>query len=311
MDPVSGDKIKGDGNGNLQIQYGTSSNLTMYGGYTIHEGNYNFSLQQLIRKDFKIREGSRIDFRGDPLNALLNLDASYHVKANIQDLDERLALESGTQRNIPVNCLLKLNGRLQNPTISFDMEFPNSSHELARQVRSFIGTEDMMTRQIVYLLVLNKFYTPDYSKNAYRSNEFSAMASSALSSQLSGILNSLTDKVQIGTNIRSRQDGITDTEVEMLLSSQLLNNRLLFNGNLGYRDNYIQNNAFVGEFDLEYKLTPSGEIRLKAYSHANDMYYRYNMKSPTRQGVGLMFRKDFSTLPEIFRRRKKHTANTF
>ena len=46
MDPVSGDKIKGDGNGNLQIQYGTSSNLTMYGGYTIHEGNYNFSLQQ-------------------------------------------------------------------------------------------------------------------------------------------------------------------------------------------------------------------------------------------------------------------------
>ena len=151
---VSGDKIKGDGNGNLQIQYGTSSNLTMYGGYTIHEGNYNFSLQQLIRKDFKIREGSRIDFRGDPLNALLNLDASYHVKANIQDLDERLALESGTQRNIPVNCLLKLNGRLQNPTISFDMEFPNSSHELARQVRSFIGTEDMITRQIVYLLVI-------------------------------------------------------------------------------------------------------------------------------------------------------------
>ncbi|MGP1463012.1 translocation/assembly module TamB domain-containing protein [Tannerella sp.] len=311
LDPVSGDKIKGDGSGNLQIQYGTSSNLAMYGGYTIREGSYNFSLQQLIRKDFKIREGSRIDFRGDPLSALLSLDASYHLKANIQDLDERLAVESGIQRNIPVNCLLKLNGRLQNPTISFDMEFPNSTHELARQVRSFIGTEDMMTRQIVYLLVLNKFYTPDYSKNAYRSNEFSAMASSALSSQLSGILNSLTDKVQIGTNIRSRQDGVTDTEVEMLLSSQLLNNRLLFNGNFGYRDNYIQNNAFVGEFDLEYKLTPSGEIRLKAYNHANDMYYRYNMKSPTRQGVGLMFHKDFSTLSEIFRRRKKRTANLF
>lgn len=309
IDPVSGDKIKGDGNGNLQIQYGTSTNVAMYGGYTIREGNYNFSLQQLIRKEFKIREGSRIDFRGDPLNALLNLDAGYHVKANIEDLDERLAMENGIQRNIPVNCLLKLNGRLQNPTISFDMEFPNSSHELARQVRSFIGTEDMMTRQIVYLLVLNKFYTPDYSKNAYRSNEFSAMASSALSSQLSGILNSLTDKVQIGTNFRSRQDGITDTEFEMLLSSQLLNNRLLFNGNFGYRDNYIQRNAFVGEFDLEYKLTPSGEIRLKAYSHANDMYYRYNMKSPTRQGVGLMFHKDFSTLSEIFRRRKERTRN--
>lgn len=36
-------------------------------------------------------------------------------------------------------------------------------------------------------------------------------------------MNSFTDKVQLGTNIRTSQDGIEDTEVEMLLSSQLLN----------------------------------------------------------------------------------------
>ena len=34
-----------------------------------------------------------------------------------------------------------------------------------------------------------------------------------------------------------------------------------------------KNNTFIGEFDLEYKLTPSGEIRLKAYNHARDMYF--------------------------------------
>lgn len=305
MDPTTGDKIKCNGNGNLQVQYGSSSNMAMYGAYTIQEGSYNFSLQQLLHKDFKIREGSRIDFRGDPMDAHLNMNASYYLRANIEDLDERFVQERGIQRSIPVNCLLKLNGRLQNPGISFDMEFPNSTNELARQVRSFIDTEDMMTRQIIYLLVLNRFYTPNYSTNDYRSNELSLIASSALSTQLSGLLNSLTDKVQIETNIRSRQDGITDTEMEMLLSSQLLNNRLIFNGSFGYRDNYIQNNAFVGEFDLEYKLTPSGEIRLKAYSHANDMYYRYNLKSQTRQGVGIMFHKDFSRFSDIFRRRKR------
>jgi hypothetical protein len=136
-----------------------------------------------------------------------------------------------------------------------------------------------------------------------RYNEFNSIASSALSAQLSTLLNSLTDKVQIGTNIRSRQDGFTDTEVEMLLSSQLLDNRLLFNGNFGYKNNYIQTNAFIGEFDLEYKLISNGEIRLKAYNHANDMY-RYNTKAQTRQGVGLMYYKDFNTLADIFRRRK-------
>lgn len=178
-----------------------------------------------------------------------------------------------------------------------------------------------MLRQIIYLLVLNKFYTPDYSRNEYRTSEFNSIASSALSSQLSSILNSLSDKVQIGANIRSGQEGFTDAEVEMLLSSQLLNNRLIFNGSFGYKnnvigsskDNMVQSNAFIGEFDLEYKLTPTGEYRLKAYNHANDKYL-YS-KSLTRQGVGIMFRKDFSTLRELFRRRKRYifpadTTNT-
>ena len=93
--------------------------------------------------------------------------------------------------------------------------------------------------------------------------------------------------------------------MEMLLSSQLLDNRLLFNGSFGYRNNtYQQKNDFVGEFDLEYKLTPSGEIRLKAYNHANDMY-KYLNGALTTQGVGVMFKKDFSHLSEFFRRRRK------
>ena len=305
MDPIAGDRIRGNGTGNLQIKYSTNTDLAMYGAYTIHEGNYKFSLEQVLRKEFRIREGSRIDFRGDPTDALLNLSAVYSLKADIEDLDERLAGESGSQRTVPVNCILHLNGRLTSPAISFDMEFPNSTGELARQVRSFIGTDDMMTRQIIYLLALNRFYTPTYSGNGFRVGELNAVASSALSAQLSGILSSLTDKVRIGTSIRTQQDGANDsnTEMEMLLSGRLLNNRLLFNGNFGYRSNYIQRNAFIGEFDLEYLLTPTGDIRLKAYSHANDLY-RYNFKSLTRQGVGILFHRDFTSPVELIHRRR-------
>lgn len=303
MDPVAGDKITGNCSGSLQIQYGTKTDLRMYGNVGIVSGNYNFSLQQIIHKDFKIRDGSSISFHGDPFDATMNVNAIYNVTANIQDLDPSLALESA-RRNIPVNCVLKLDGMLRNPTISFDLELPGSNEELERQMKSLVDTEDMMTRQIVYLLVLNKFYTADYTNNANRSNEFSAVASSAISSQISSILNSLTDKVQIGTNIRTSQDGIEDTEVEMLLSSQLLDNRLLFNGNFGYKNNATQKNAFIGEFDLEYKLTKSGEIRLKAYNHANDMYM-YLKQALTTQGVGIMYKKDFTHFSEIFRRKKR------
>lgn len=303
MDPVAGDKISGNCSGSMQIQYGTNTDLRMYGNVYIVEGDYNFSLQQLIHKNFKIRDGSSISFRGNPFEATMNINAIYNLTANIQDLDASFATES-VRRNIPVNCVLNLDGRLRNPEISFDLELPGSNEELERQVKSLVDTEDMMTRQIVYLLVLNKFYTPDYTVNPYKSNDFSAVASSAISSQISSIMNSFTDKVQLGTNIRTSQDGIEDTEVEMLLSSQLLDNRLIFNGNFGYKNNATQKNAFIGEFDLEYLLTPSGDFRLKAYNHTNDMYM-YLKQALTTQGVGIMYKKDFSRFSDIFRWRKK------
>ena len=305
MDPVAGDRIAGNCSGSLQIQYGTNTDLRMYGNVGITKGNYNFSLQQLIHKNFKIREGSTINFHGDPFEATMNINAIYNVTANIQDLDASFAYESA-RRNIPVNCVLNLDGVLHNPNISFDLELPGSNEELERQVKSIVNSEDMMTRQIVYLLVLNKFYTPEYSNNQYKSNDFSAVASSALSSQISSLMNSFTDKVQLGTNIRTSQDGIQDTEVEMLLSSQLLNNRLIFNGNFGYKNNATQKNAFIGEFDLEYLLTPNGEVRLKAYNHANDMYM-FLKQALTTQGIGIALKKDFTHFSEIFRRRKKYT----
>lgn len=304
MDPIAGDKIAGNCSGSLQIQYGTKTDLRMYGNIGIVEGNYNFSLQRLIHKDFKIRDGSIINFRGDPFEATMNVNAIYNLTANIQDLDASFASESA-RRNIPVNCVLNLDGVLRNPTISFDLELPGSNEELERQVKSLVDTEDMMTKQIVYLLVLNKFYTPEYTNNQFKSNDFSAVASSAISSQISSLMNSFTDKVQLGTNIRTSQDGIEDTEVEMLLSSQLLNNRLIFNGNFGYKNNANQKNAFIGEFDLEYLLTPSGDIRLKAYNHTIDMYM-FLKQALTTQGVGIMYKKDFTRFSDIFRRRKKY-----
>ncbi|MCC8197681.1 MAG: translocation/assembly module TamB domain-containing protein [Tannerellaceae bacterium] len=303
MDPVAGDKITGFGSGTMQIQYGTKSDLRMYGGFNILSGNYNFSLQQLIHRNFKIREGSTVTFQGDPYFAMLDVEAIYTLTANLNDLSTDLATQS-PRVSVPVNCVLLLDGVLTNPTISFDIELPGSNPDLEQQVKSYVNTEDLLTRQIVYLLVLNKFTKPEFSTEATSTNELGALASSALSYQLSSILNSITDKVQIGTDIRTGQEGFTETEVEMLLSTQLLDNRLIFNGNFGYRNNVnTPGNVFVGEFDVEYMLTRSGEIRLKAYNHANDMYYNLT-SSLTRQGLGILYKKDFNHISELFRRRR-------
>ena len=130
------------------------------------------------------------------------------------------------------------------------------------------------------------------------------MMSSVLSSTLSGQLNNALSQVfetnnwNIGTNLSTGDKGWTDMEVEGILSGQLLNNRLLINGNFGYRDNPMANTNFVGDFEAEWLITRSGDIRLKAYNETNDRYY--TKTNLTTQGVGIMYKKDFNKWSDLY-----------
>ena len=136
-----------------------------------------------------------------------------------------------------------------------------------------------------------------------RNNELASVASSTISSQLSSMLGQISDNWSIAPNFKSDRGDFTDVEVNLALSSQLLNNRLLFNGNFGYRDKMAtaSNSNFIGDFDIEYLLNKAGNIRLKAYNHFNDQNY-YVKNALTTQGVGVVFKYDFD---KIFRSKRK------
>jgi len=297
MDPVGGDRIRAYGAGNLRMVYGSVDNdLRMYGSYTLERGNYNFTLQDIIIKDFTIQPGSSISFRGDPYSAQLDLQAIYAVNANLSDLDESFLSDKDLNRNnVPVHAVMKVTGDMRQPSIDFDLNFPTLTSDTYRKVRSIVSTDEMMNRQIIYLLALNKFYTPDYMASATRSNELFSVASATIGSQLSNMLGKLSDNWSIAPNLRSERGDFSDIEVDLTLSSALLNNRLLFNGNLGYRDKSLNTNRFVGDFDIEYLLNRRGTWRLKAYNRYNDQNY-YLRTALTTQGIGIMYRRDFDKL---------------
>lgn len=305
MDPVGGDQIKATGRGNMRLTYNNNDEMTMFGKYTLEKGSYNFTLQDIIIKDFTIRDGSSISFQGDPYAATLDIEAVYSLNANIKDLDETFANDKEiTRTNVPVHALLRAKGLMSQPDISFDLEFPTLTSDAYRRVKSIISTDDMMNRQIIYLLALNRFYTPDYMNNTRQNNELTSVASSTISSQLSSMLGKMSDKWSISPNVRSDRGDFSDVEVDLALSSQLLNNRLLFNGNLGYRDNTYntRNSNFIGDFDIEYLLNKNGSLRLKAYNHFNDQNY-YVRNALTTQGVGIVWKHDFDR-PFDFIKRK-------
>lgn len=293
MDPKAGDKITTHGSGGLQLNYDTRSDaLSLYGKYTLVNGWYNFSLQDLILKNFKIEPGSSISFNGDPLRGIIDITAAYRVNTNIMDLDNSFASDPDLRRTvIPVDALLKVNGDISAPEIKFDLSLPTVTSEVERKVRSIISTEDMLNRQVIYLLALNRFYAPEYM-GVEQGGEIVSVASSTLSSQVQNIIGSLTDKFTVAPSFKSEKSDLSDMEVDLALSSSFFDNRLLLNGNLGYRDKSTSQTTFVGDFDLEYLLSRDGKFRLKAYNHFNDASY-YLRSALTTQGIGVVYRKEF------------------
>lgn len=311
MDPAGGDKITARGNGNLNIGYNTGDDeMTIYGRYQLSQGVYNFTLQDLILKDFTIKPESSISFHGDPLDADLDISASYRVNTNLTDLDQSFSYDKDLNRtNVPVDAVLMVKGNMTSPNVTFDLDLPTLTDETARKVRSIISTQDMMSRQIIYLLALNRFYTPEYMGTSSNGGEWASVASSTLSSQLSNMIGQLTDKVNLMPSFRSDKGDFSDVEVDVALSSRLLNNRLLINGNFGYRDHSTSNTVFVGDFDIEYLLNRNGNLRLKAYNHFNDQNY-YLRSAMTTQGIGIIYRKDFDNPFTFLKPKRKKKKNT-
>ena len=300
MDPVAGDYISGKGTGNIRTEFYNKGDVKMFGSYQINQGVYKFSLQEVIRKDFVIKNGSTITFNGAPLDANLDIQASYTVNsASLNDLIPEESSSIIQQPNVKVNCIMNLSGILVRPTIKLGIELPNERDEVQTLVRNYISTEEQMNMQILYLLGIGKFYE-DARNNNQNSNVMSSVLSSTLSGQLNNALSQVfeTNNWNIGTNLSTGDKGWTDMEVEGILSGQLLNNRLLINGNFGYRDNPMANTNFVGDFEAEWLINRSGDIRLKAYNETNDRYY--TKTNLTTQGVGIMYKKDFNKWSDLF-----------
>ena len=270
-----------------------------------------FNFEQLTRRRFTLREGGTLNFRGDPMQASIDLKAVYSLTANIADLDAGLSTES-KRTHMPVNCTLQLSGIVAKPDITLGLELPGAEVEVDRRVQSLVNTQDERNRQVLYLMTLGKFYTPENRRNTKGVSEgWATLATTTLSEQLTHLLGNFSRDIQLGTNIRTSNSAFEDTDIELLFSGSWLNDRLIINGNVGYHDNPFLQGKYIGEFDLEYKLNHTGTLRLKAYNHYNNMY-QYLRQSLTTQGLGFMFQRRFDSFSELVNpKRKQRKKRTF
>lgn len=303
-----GDMIRAQGSGNLQLKIDPDYNIELYGDYVVDRGDYLFTLKNVINKKFDIDRGGTIQWSGDPYNARIDLDAIYKVKASLSELFANSNTSIDYTQRIPINCKIALDGQLTNPNIGFDIDFPSSEERINDEVRQFLSTEEDMNKQILSLLVMGRFYTPEYMRGSYESQSSGLVgntASELFSNQLSNWLSQISNDFDIGVNYRPGNQ-ITDDEIEVALSTQIFNDRVSINGNISNNTNpagtTLNNNssAIVGDFDVNVKLTNNGKLQFKAYNHSNNnIIYE---TSPYKQGIGLSYRENYDNFEELWQK---------
>jgi hypothetical protein len=261
----------------------------------------------VVNKRFQIQPGGRIVWYGDPFDANLDLAAIYRVRAPLYDI--MFEKNDAYRRRVPVDVVMNLRDKLLNPEIQFNVRLPSVDESIRTQVNSVLSTEQEMNRQVFALIVLNRFVQPP----AYNTGQGSpggggALAgtttSELLSNQVSNWLSRLSNEFDLGVNYRPG-DNITQDELELAVSTQLFDERLLVSTNVGLQygaQNTSNGNTIVGDFQLEYLLTNDGKLRMKAFSVSNDRNLNRADQSLTTQGAGVAYREEFDTVGELWQK---------
>lgn len=304
IDPITGDKMEVTGNGNINFQYNMeNSNMSLFGDYTMVDGLVKLNLKNLYKIEFKIQEGSKLNFIGDPMNTKFNVVAYKRVKADLKTLDPTFAQEFSNTR-VLVDCLLGISGNMNKMDLTYNIQLVDATDDQVNLLNSLINTSEAKVRQFAYLLTVGSFYPTQGGSGAnFTEGMWTNLASSALSAGLNAVLgNVLGDNWQISADI-------SDGDRSVSASTSFFDDKLRVTANVGYRDSSLvgsevsKGDSFIGDFDIEYLLSPSWA--LKAYSHTNNQFYR---QGSTIQGVGITYSKDASTFKGLFDTSAKRKA---
>ena len=302
MDQKTGDILEVGGEGRLLANFYNKGRFNLYGTYRLTDGSYRLSFQDIIRKDFIFRRDGTIVFSGNPLLATMNMQAAYTVpNVSLNDLGS----SSLGFNNTRVDCLMNISGRPASPIITFDFDLPNATEDEKRIVHSMVSTEEERNMQVIYLLGVGRFYSyaaRGESSSGQTSTAMYSLMASTLSQRFNQLLGDAigSNNWTFGANLRTGDTGWNNVDVEGMLSGRLFDNRLLVNGNFGYRESYYTTRNIITDIDVQYLLTQRGTVALRAYNKTNDRYFVQN--SFNTQGIGIVFQKEFNRLRYLFRR---------
>ena len=299
IDRAAGNVLNGHGQGIIDIEARPGRDLfTINGDYTMQSGNFHFNAMDIAKRDFTISEGSSVRFNGDVMDSDLNIKGIYSTKASVATL---IADTTSVSARRVVNCGIGVSGKLREPKLSFSIEVPDLDPTTKSRVESALNTDDKVQRQFLSLLISGSFMPDEQSGVVNNTNMLYSNVAEIMAGQLNNILQKLDIPLDLGLNYQSSESGTNIFDVAV--STQLFNNRVIVNGNVGNREynNSSSSGAdVVGNLDIEIKLDKSGQLRMNLFSHSADDYTNY-LDNTQRSGVGIAYQREFNTFKEFIR----------
>lgn len=317
----AGDIIQGAGKGNLAIQSDTKGSLHMSGNYELVEGNYNFSVYEVVRKKFKILPGSTITWIDKPYDGILHVKATYEQRTYLTPLLDNLQgkkKETKDKKRYPIQVGLSLEGVLSAPDIHFDVKFLQlpEDPDLQEAVTTFqekIATDtDYLKNQVFSLVMFKTFFSGD--KVRLSNNTLQRSMGELFSQQLSSLAEHLDENLEIDTDIDLADITNTNRDVEetkqgkttslpIKISYNLWDGRLIIS-----RESKINFAAgkeidfgnMVGDWAIGYGLTDDNRLRIKLHAYPSGSEQNTSMSKSIFGAISFVYVKSFNRWRELF-----------
>jgi hypothetical protein len=304
IDKASGNVLSGRGSGTIDLEVG-SDLFNINGDYTLSGGSYKFVAAGIASRDFEIQDGSSIRFNGDIMESTLDINALYKTKTSLSTLSSDT---TSVRNRRAVDCGIHITDKLSNPRLGFSIDIPDLDPTIKSRVESALSTEDKVQKQFLALIITNNFLPDEQSGIVNNSSMLYSTATEIMANQLNSIFQKLDIPLDLGMKYQPNERG--NDIFDVAVSTQLFNNRVVVNGNIGNKQQTSSSsqNDVVGDLDIEIKIDRSGALRLNIFSHSADQYTNF-LDNSQRNGVGLTYQTEFSSfgkfLRNMFSSRKK------
>ncbi len=317
IDPNTGDFLEVQGKTtDMRLQMKPNGDMDLQGVFEVTQGRYRLSFMEVVQKNFSLREGSTVQFSGDPLNALLDLTAVYKTEASLAPLITNYAdadqLDARSKE--PVEVLMSMSGTLESPSFSFNIIVPGSNYGTFSSVTNALAQlrndESALFKQVFGLIVMNRFIPENgiggASDGGGAQNAVTAKIDQSLSAFLTDQLGALTEDylgVQIEVQVESNDNNPNSRALGLQLTKSLANDRVevKFGGNTAVGNSGGGNTSgtnFAGTFEILYHLNEKGNLNLTVFQR-NDRNFLTN-EYIIRQGASLNYNKEFNTISGLF-----------